>query len=138
MHIMTLYEMSVSSAWIISFTSFGSFAKLLSFHSKIVNHFEKYYSNILLGNFNMATEFMFFKNPWQYIKFINKYGITIPNILSKLLSPCLEPLPEPTGISLHFLIENLDNQYRHNFWLWYNNRNQHFIKQYFCSCLIKH
>ena len=58
---------------------------------------------------------MFFKEPRQEIKFINKSGIPIPNILSKLLSPYLEPPPKPTGISLNFLIDKLDNQYRHNF-----------------------
>ena len=56
----------------------------------------------------MTTEFMFFKNPWQDIKFINKYGIPIPNILSKLLSPCLEPTLELTVISLKN-IDKLDN-----------------------------
>ena len=58
---------------------------------------------------------MFLKNPLQDIQFINKSGIMIPNILSKRLSLCLEPPPEPTGISMNFLIDNLDNQYRHNF-----------------------
>ena len=55
MHVMTFSELSASSAWIICFTSFVSFAKLLTLHSKIVNPFDKYYSDILLGNFNMTT-----------------------------------------------------------------------------------
>ena len=62
---------------------------------------------------------MFSKSPWQDIKFINKYGIPIANILSELMSPCLEHPKEPTGIPLDFLIDKLDNKYRHNFWLWY-------------------
>ena len=77
----------------------------------------KYYSNILLGRFNTTTQFMFFKNPRQDIKFINKSVIPIPNIMSKHLSQCLEPFPEPTDISLNFMIKNIDNQYRNNFWL---------------------
>ena len=63
----------------------------------------------------MTTEFMFFKKSWQDIKFINKYGIPIPNILLKLFSPCLEPPTEPAGISLNCFIDKIDNQYRHNF-----------------------
>ena len=60
-HVMNLFELSVSSALFLCFISFGSFAKLLTLHSKIVNPFEKCYSDILLGRFNMTTEFMFFK-----------------------------------------------------------------------------
>ena len=64
----------------------------------------------------MTTEFMFFKNPLQDIKFINKSVISKPNILSKHLSLFLEPTPEPTGISLkNKYIDKLDNQYRHSF-----------------------
>ena len=116
---MNLSGLSVSYAWVICFTSFESFAKLLSWYSKIVNPIEKYYSDILLGNFNMTAEFMFFKNPWKYIKSINKSGVPIPNIMSKLFSPCLEPPPEPTGISIKKYIGNPDHQYRHNFLLCY-------------------
>ena len=43
---------------------------------------------------------MLLNNTQQEIKFINKSGISIPNILPKLLPPCLEPPPEPTGFSL--------------------------------------
>ena len=62
-HVMTLSKLSVSYALVLCFTSFEKNSKLLSFHSKIVNPFEKYYSNTLLRNFNMTTVFMFFKNP---------------------------------------------------------------------------
>ena len=41
---------------------------------------------------------MCFKNQLLDIKFINRYGILIPNILSKVSSTGLEPPPESTGI----------------------------------------
>ena len=97
---MTLSELSDSSSWILCFNSFRSFSKLLTLHSKIANPFEKYYSNILLGHFNMTTESMFFNKAQHDNKFINKYGIPIPNILFKTNPPCLEP----TVISLTFLL----------------------------------
>ena len=50
----------------------------------------------------MTIEFMFLKNLWKGIKFINKYGIPITNIMLKLMSPYLEPSLEPTVISLNF------------------------------------
>ena len=100
---MNFSELSISSEWIICFTSFGSFTKLLTLHSKIVNPFEKYYSKYFFGNFNMTTEFMFFKNTQQDIRFMKKYWIPVPNILSKHFSPYLELPIEPTVISLLFI-----------------------------------
>ena len=40
-NIMTLSKLSVSYAWILTFTSFGSFSKLIISQSKRVNPFEK-------------------------------------------------------------------------------------------------
>ena len=137
-HVMNVSKLSVSSACILSFTSFGSFPKLLTLHYKIVNNFDKQYSKILLGNLNITTEFMFLKNPLQYIKFINKYIILMPNILSIILSPYLEHPPEPTYSSL-FLgltsqIINTDIIFDYGI----NNTTQHSISYLICSCLIKY
>ena len=44
---------------------------------------------------------MFLKKSLQDIKFINKYGIPIPNIMLKHLSPYLETPLEPTVIPLN-------------------------------------
>ena len=87
----------------------------------------------------MTKYLMFFKNPRQDIKFINKSGIPISNILSKLLSPCLEPPSEPTDISSNVLIDKLDNKYRHNFDCGINNTTQHSIifLRIICSCPIQ-
>ena len=54
-HVMTLSELSVYYAWIMYFTSYGSFSKLLVLHSKRVNTVEEYYFNSLLGHFNTTT-----------------------------------------------------------------------------------
>ena len=49
----------------------------------------------------MTAEFLFFKNPQQEIKFINKSVIPIPNMMLKHLSTCLETPIQPTFISLN-------------------------------------
>ena len=67
----------------------------------------------------MKIDFMLFETPWHDNKFINKYGISIPNILLIFFSVCLEP----TEDSLNVLIEKLDKQYINNFQLWYKWHN---------------
>ena len=81
-HIIILSELSVTYASILSFISDGSFSKLILLQSKLMNPFEKYYSNILLGHFSITTESLPLKNPRQDIKLINRSGIPIPNMLS--------------------------------------------------------
>ena len=88
----------------------------------------------------MTTEFIFSKKLLQEIRFINKYGIPIPNIMLTRFSPCLEPPLEPTGISLDLFIDKLDNQYRNNFYYGVNYTTQHY-ESFFSIiyfCLIKH
>ena len=53
-HVTTLSALSVSHAWVLCFILFGSFFKWLVLNFYTVNPFEKQYSNILLGHFNMT------------------------------------------------------------------------------------
>ena len=62
----------------------------------------------------MKIDSIFSKKPWHKNKFIAKYGITLPNILLKNISLHIYN----THIFDFFIIDKIDNQYRHNNQLW--------------------
>ena len=62
---------------ILYFYSLGTLLKFLEFCLRITNPFAKYYPTNQVRHNNMKVEF-FFVNPWNYIRFINTSGITIP------------------------------------------------------------
>ena len=113
-HIMNMYELVVTSALTLSFTSSRSLFKLFSSKLKITNPLLKYYSNILLGHLSMTTDSLLFKIPWQDNKLNNRCGITNPNTLSYSPPRCLW-LPEtPRCESLNFDFSEHNIQYKHN------------------------
>ena len=108
--------------WIIWFFCMNSlfyfileFCQIIKIAFQNAEYLWKWYSKILLVDFNTTIDFMFSGKLWLDNKFINKSDIPIPNIMLKYFSTYLES----TEIWLKFLIDKLYSQYRHNYQLWY-------------------